>query len=269
MVELKIDGVTTDFKQWNFPAGEVGVQIPQISEQNKVQVWMRMPSSDDIFVCLNILDALFRQEVNPKNIELHIPYLPYGRQDRVCTQGESFALQVFANTLVANAWFSKLVMYDAHSSASWNVFSKYLFEVENKSQADCAKYLPRFDALVAPDKGASTKVNTHFQVRGFDTKVFTLNKVRQDGRVIYEDYAYDTISGKVCVVDDICDGGATFLSLAEMLWRTQPNIKSLNLYVTHGIFSKGVAELLKFYDTIYVHNLMNDMVQKAQSVAVI
>ncbi len=267
MLELKIDGVTTAFKQWKFPAGEVGVQIPQVSEQNKVQVWMRMPSSDDIFVCLNILDALFRQEVNPKNIELHIPYLPYGRQDRVCTQGESFALQVFANTIVANTWFSKLVMCDAHSSASLEVFSKYLFEVENKSQAECAKYLPQFDALIAPDKGAKDKVTTHFQVKAFSTPVVTLNKVRLDRGVIYEDYTHDAIKGNVCVVDDICDGGATFLSLAEMLLRTQPNITSLNLYVTHGIFSKGVEELLKFYDTIYVHNNMNQSV--AESVTII
>lgn len=269
MVELKIDGVTTEFKQWKFPAGEVGVQIPQINIFSKVQVFLRMPSSDDIFVCLNILDALYRMNIKHRNIELNIPYLPYGRQDRVCSEGESFALEVFANVLKSNQWFSKLVMCDAHSKESLNAFGDCLFEIENKTQADCAKYLPRFDALIAPDKGASEKVNTHFQVQGFDTKVFTLNKARQDGRVIYEDYTFDTISGKVCVVDDICDGGATFLSLAEMLLRTQPNITSLNLYVTHGIFSKGVAELLKSYDTIYVHNLMNDMVQKAQSVAVI
>jgi ribose-phosphate pyrophosphokinase len=262
MVELKIDGVTTEFKQWKFPAGEVGVQIPQINIFSKVQVFLRMPSSDDIFVCLNILDALFRQEVNPKNIELHIPYLPYGRQDRVCTQGESFALQVFANTIVANAWFSKLVMYDAHSSASLGVFGAYLFEIENKSQADCAKYLPRFDALIAPDKGASDKVMTHYQV-SLGTPCHTLLKTRKNGQVIYVDESYDTISGNVCVVDDICDGGATFLSLAEMLKRTQPNITSLNLYVTHGIFSKGVEELLKMYDTIYVHNNMNQSVVRS------
>jgi ribose-phosphate pyrophosphokinase len=266
MLELKIDGVTTVFKQWKFPAGEVGVQIPQINILSKVQIWLRMPSSDDIFVCLNILDALYRMGVQHRNIELHIPYLPYGRQDRVCSEGESFALQVFAEVLKSTQWFSKLVICDAHSEESLNVFECRRFNVENKTQSECAKYLPLFDALIAPDKGAKDKVTTHFQVKAFGIPVVTLNKVRLDRRVIYEDHPYDTIKGNVCVVDDICDGGATFLSLAEMLLRTQPNITSLNLYVTHGIFSKGVEELLSMYDTIYVHNNMNQSVVESVTI---
>lgn len=90
-----------------------------------------------------------------------------------------------------------------------------------------------------------------------------MSKTRVDSKVVYVDYAYDTIKGSVCVVDDLVDGGFTFLSLAEMLKRTQPNITSLNLYVTHGLFSKGTEELKKFYDRIYVHNLMNKSVLDA------
>lgn len=266
MLELKIDGVTTAFKQWKFPAGEVGVQIPQVNVLSKVQVLLRMPSSDDIFVCLNVLDALYQSGVPYKNIELHIPYLPYGRQDRVCSKGESYALQVFASILMSSHWLEKLVICDAHSEESLRVFDSAMFRVENKTQSECAKYLPRFDALIAPDKGAKDKVTMHFQVKAFSTPVVTLNKVRLDRGVIYEDYTHDTIKGNVCVVDDICDGGATFLSLAEMLLRTQPNITSLNLYVTHGIFSKGVEELLKMYDTIYVHNNMNQSVVESVTI---
>ena len=142
----------------------------------------------------------------------------------------------------------------------------YGMQVQHMSQSSCAKYWPKFDALIAPDKGAAEKVMTHYQV-SLGTPCHTLNKVRLDGRVIYEDYPHDTIQGKVCVVDDICDGGATFLSLAEMLYRSQPNMSRLDLYVTHGIFSKGTDELLKKYATIYVHNNMNQSV--ADSVTVI
>jgi ribose-phosphate pyrophosphokinase len=267
MIKLKVDGIETAFKQWKFPAGEVGVQIPEIKAQSKVQIWALMPTSDDIFVCLNLIDAISR-EISWTNIDVYMPYLPYGRQDRVCSTGESFALRVFANIL-STARFGKLVTFDAHSDVSLKVFDYFGTYFENKTQAECAKYLPRFDALIAPDKGAKDKVITHYQVSAFQTPVFTILKERKDGKVTYVDFPYDKIKGDVCVVDDLCDGGATFLALAEMLDRTQPNIGKLNLYVTHGIFSKGVVDLYKYYDTIYVHNLMNKMVEEAESVTVI
>lgn len=266
MIELKVNGSKVEFKSWKFPAGEVGVQIPQIQKHEKVWLELTMPTSDEIFIALNILDALAVKDIPRENIDLFIPYMPYGRQDRVCHEGESFALRVFAHMLKAFPHYNNIYIKDMHSEVTHHAFMGYGMQVQHMSQSSCAKYLPKFDALIAPDKGAADKVMTHYQV-SLGTPCHTLLKTRKDGQVIYVDESYDTIRGNVCVVDDICDGGATFLSLAEMLKRTQPNITSLNLYVTHGIFSKGVEELLKMYATIYVHNNMNQSV--ADSVTVI
>jgi len=266
MINLKVNGHETEFQSWKFPAGEVGVKLPRIEEHEKVGIVLTMPTSDEIFIALNILDALAVQGVARENIDLFIPYMPYGRQDRVCHEGESFALRVFGHMLKAFPHYNNIYVKDMHSEVTHQALMGYGVQFKHMSQSSCAKYLPKFDALIAPDKGAAEKVMTHYQV-ALGTPCHTLNKVRLDGRVIYEDYPHDTIKGNVCVVDDICDGGATFLSLATMLERSQPNITSLNLYVTHGIFSKGVKELLESYDTIYVHNNMNQSV--ADSVTVI
>lgn len=49
----------------------------------------------------------------------------------------------------------------------------------------------------------------------------------------------------ILVMDDICDGGATFISLAkEIKAHELYNDQELWLYVTHGIFSKGKQTLL-------------------------
>jgi ribose-phosphate pyrophosphokinase len=266
MINLKVNGHEVEFKSWKFPAGEVGVKLPQIAEHEKVGIVLTMPTSDEIFIALNMLDALASQGIQRENIDLFIPYFPYGRQDRVCHEGESFALRVFGHMLKAFPHYNNIYIKDMHSDITQQALMGYGVQVKHMSQSSCAKYLPKFDALIAPDKGAAEKVNTHYQV-AIGTQVFTLNKVRLDGRVIYESYPHDTIKGEVCVVDDICDGGATFLPLAEMLDVTQPNMTKLHLYVTHGIFSKGTEELLKLYDTIYVHNNMNPSV--ADSVTVI
>ena len=62
----------------------------------------------------------------------------------------------------------------------------------------------------------------------------------------------DVSDKKVIVVDDICDGGATFLKLAEIL--KQRNVKSMELFVTHGIFTKGTECLTSVYKTVYTTN---------------
>jgi ribose-phosphate pyrophosphokinase len=45
----------------------------------------------------------------------------------------------------------------------------------------------------------------------------------------------------ILIVDDICDGGRTFIECAKILHLHEVN--SVSLYVTHGIFSKGLAPL--------------------------
>ncbi len=84
-------------------------------------------------------------------------------------------------------------------------------------------------------------------------------KTREDGKVVYTQELNDSLGCTAVVVDDICDGGATFIALAQVIKVAQPDT-TIDLYVTHGIFSKGVDELLKYYGTIYTSNLMNNEV---------
>jgi ribose-phosphate pyrophosphokinase len=55
------------------------------------------------------------------------------------------------------------------------------------------------------------------------------------------------------VIDDLCDGGGTFIGIAQELRKagiTQP----LYLYVSHGIFSKGLEVLFQHFDQIFTTN---------------
>jgi ribose-phosphate pyrophosphokinase len=52
---------------------------------------------------------------------------------------------------------------------------------------------------------------------------------------------------KVLIVDDICDGGGTFLGLKGIL----PADVKCDIFVTHGIFSKGTKSLLSAFDTVF------------------
>ena len=54
------------------------------------------------------------------------------------------------------------------------------------------------------------------------------------GTVVYSEHLG---SQDVLIVDDICDGGRTFIELAKELRHLTTG--RIYLYVTHGIFSKG------------------------------
>ena len=260
MITLYKNGVELPFKQWEFPGGEIGVQLSDIDNDCGIlySVQMDYENSDDVFVFLNVCDALGECGIHIKNVLGDIPYFPYARQDRVCNKGESKALEVFIQA-ISKAYCDVIYTKDMHSKETMDLCETYGIGLVNKNQDNCAGDLPLFDVLIAPDKGAENKAKEHEQVQK-GAELICLSKTRVDSKVVYVDYAYDTIKGNICVVDDLVDGGFTFLSLAEMLKRTQPNITSLNLYVTHGLFSKGTNELKKFYDRIYVHNLMNKSV---------
>ena len=238
-------------KVWKFPCGEVGVKIENGFASEEVEVTLLWDSNDDLIALGQLVDALRHNDV--QHISLNIPYFPYSRQDRRCNPGEGHALKMVAD-YINSLGFSAVYTMDAHSF----VLEAVVKNLRVAEQAECAWRLPSFDVFVAPDAGASKKI-------------FKLTASRQGAEVIVADKKRDatgkiietsisggeSITGKsVCVVDDLCDGGATFIELGKVLKKYEP--ASLDLYVTHGFFTKGVGILTPFYDTIYVSNLMNN-----------
>ena len=68
------------------------------------------------------------------------------------------------------------------------------------------------------------------------------------------------------IIDDICDGGATFINIAVKIKEYFDNQDyngyqpKIYLIVTHGIFSKGVSELSNYFDGIYCTNSYKNFV---------
>ena len=104
--------------------------------------------------------------------------------------------------------------------------------------------------LICPDEGAKRKVDEYLNWNEDLTEIVYCDKNRElsTGRFTLEVSDPQKCENRNCVIiDDICDGGATFLAIAEQI---RP--KHLALIVTHGIFSKGFAALEKAFDEIIV-----------------
>lgn len=240
-------GKKIEFTTWKFPTGETGFKLTDPDNIFNAMVTMSYENNEDIFLTLFAVNAL---KVVCEHVFVYMPYLPYSRQDRVCHKGESFSLKVLLDMISSSG--VTFATDDIHNPQSLHL----CMNLANYSQSKLSSSLPKFDMIIAPDKGAISKIIENCQVVD-GTPVVTLNKQRIGQDIVYMNYEFDTIKGDVCVVDDLCDGGGTFISLAKMLKNTQPNITSLSLYVTHGFFTKGIDVIKQHYDKVYVYNLYN------------
>lgn len=249
---IKINGVLV--KRLTFPGGEVNIQLPAVIKPPfKVHAWLQ--SSDDIMSLLLVQDALKRH--HDQGIKhLVMPYLPYARQDRVCNVGEALSRQVFIDVVMPYVNPATIKVYHPHSDGlphAWEVVPLYALFKDT--------LLTKNSVLVIPDKGAIEDVtavalynNLEF-IQGTKTREVTTGKLSGfdcDFRGV------DCKDKDLWILDDICDGGGTFLGLLEILKTKNP--RTVNLYTTHGIYSKGLDVLCSNFDRVvstntYMHDL--------------
>lgn len=167
---------------------------------------------------------------------LKLTYLPYGRQDKHVGNNATFALHTFA-TLLNSLEFHEVVIVDPHSEVALGLIDYSRAEYLQSLVAEISEK-NNIDLFCYPDKGALAKYESLFifpHIYG--------EKVRDQttGNILSYKLVGDPQGKNVLIVDDICDGGMTFKILAKDL--LAKGAKSVVLYVTHGIYSKGVRTL--------------------------
>lgn len=245
-----------DVKFWTFPAGERGVKIDSIYEFQEAYIDLTYKSSDDLIDLALLIDAI--REIGARSISLQIQYFPYARQDRKCNYGESHSLRVICN-FINSLGFDRIYVADPHSTVLEALLPAGVLDILPQHIAlSSAVNLSDNYVLCSPDAGALKKIYSASGIA--NNKVIEAGKVRDvsTGEIvsscILQGPPADEIQGhKILVVDDICDGGRTFIELAKVLNAEYPGIE-LELYVTHGIFSKGKEILYEYFSKIHCYN---------------
>lgn len=228
-----------------FAGGECHVKfLTSFSENDNVRINARLNSSDDVMNLCLAVDALRNMSVS--YIEVFIPYIPYARQDRVMVPGEPLSIKVFAN-LINNLHLNKVIVFDAHSDVSVALLNN----CQNVANYEMVKsFLAQLKiadfTLVSPDLGAYKKVDKLAQKINYTGNIATGIKVRDlaTGQIVKSDVNTHDLQGKACIViDDICDGGRTFIELAAAL--KNKNAGDLYFIASHGIFSYNAIDKLK------------------------
>jgi ribose-phosphate pyrophosphokinase len=175
-------------------------------------------------------------------MHLIIPYFPYARQDKPIsneTCGSCFTFRCLLEPYLYP--HTTLYLLDVHSEKSYEYFGKYMkTKIINHIPIDQIKLaMIGYDIMLLPDEGA---FNRYKQVNPFQTTHCV--KIRNQLTGAIESITIpdaDFKDKRVLIVDDICDGGGTFIEIAKQL--KEKGASRIGLHVSHGIFSKGMDVL--------------------------
>ena len=246
-----------------FSGGEFQLKLPgKIDQERAILTWKPIDASEITFLALAV-SAL--KNMGIWDIDLDILYLPYARQDRVCSPGEAHSLEVICSFL-DKLGLTTIRIWDVHNEKKTaELFHEtHVCFVSATNLFDRYKILDDFDLsnliICAPDDGAYPRVAdlcNYFDM----TQPIVLHKERcpDTGRIAgmkSNKHNRCVDSWNILIVDDICDGGATFNQAAQIL--KEQGAVNLYLYVTHGIFSKGLDLLQENFKHIICHHVLHD-----------
>lgn len=240
-----------------FPDGAVWLKVtdalPSFARLMRIRA-TAMRDMNDFMLLAQLVEAV-RHQTDVLVSHLELPWLPWARQDRHMVAGDSFALKVFARQL-NTLQFDKVKVLDPHSDAAAAAIDNFVSLPQDVCLLQSTTLQLQFTKnalmLVAPDAGALKKIDAVARAAGA-AEYAILSKKRDvaSGNLTGFTLVAGDVKGRdVLIVDDLCDAGGTFIGSAQVL--RDAGARSVSLYVTHGIFSKGVEHLFaNGIDAIY------------------
>jgi ribose-phosphate pyrophosphokinase len=229
-----------------FPDGQPHLMIEEFDDGLPV-IKCRIVSGDDLIRVGMAVDVFRHQGRNPL---LSIYYLMGSRMDRRLSDQEPYTLKVvcnFINALDVHA----VRVFVPHSSATSDLLGKFRdwnpeyergFYEQGILQSCAFTRLSSATSmsLVFPDAGATKRfVKMGIANLFSEAPIVTLYKDRDErtGKIHGTKLLNGEVRKHCVIVDDLCDGGATFKGAAECL--KSHGAETVSLVVAHGVFSKG------------------------------
>lgn len=237
------------FETIHFPAGEPHVRcIVPADSLHGVTVLCRAADWNDL---LGIRAAA---DICP-GTWFFVPYLPFGRADKA-RDGIETNVAAFAARIVTGG-YRNIKTLDPHSGITAFVphytcadFVRCALDGPTNIRAKLKGNV----TVVVPDAGARGKAETYLHLFP-GAKVVMASKRRDPDTGALSGFELDgeVGGGTVVIVDDIIDGGGTFIGLADTI-RGQPSYAPgrgrMILIASHGLFTKGTEALASRFDHI-------------------
>lgn len=230
-----------------FPDGELHLELTAPIKNGVVDAKCRITSANDLFILMQLSDILKRQSVILNRLTIF--YLMGMRCDRVFEINRPFTLKIVAD--VFNSFNARMVeLIEPHSYQSVRMIKNVRNVRMTQMIADELLDADNKLLFVAPDGGAFERYGENIPC------VVICSKVREASTGKLLDFKVEgliPVKGRdLLMIDDLCDGGGTFVGLAPKVRELEP--KSLSLAVTHAIQLNGIKRVADVYDNVYITN---------------
>jgi ribose-phosphate pyrophosphokinase len=256
--------------------------LRESDKQHGIMIKSRLNTFSDLELIICATQAL--KEVGVKNIELYIPYCIGARSDRKFMEGGINYVKTVIAPIINSQGYSKVTILDPHS----DVLEACINNFEKEDNIDLVSFAlvdyflskgfetwsaENFENVrfISPDAGALKKVFHVAEAVKYRNEVIIASKHRnlETGKIDYTNVPMSVHDADkdVFIIDDICDGGRTFIEIAKAVdevRKLSSSVKRENygknyLIVTHGIFSFGFDFLVQHFDGIYCTNSVKDI----------
>lgn len=211
-------------------------QIWKLAEYDNIHhpydIWWTFENEAEVMHLLQLFDLLTDLPY------VVIPYMPYARQDKEISNTTTFAQRTFV-ALMEQFFPSLVITFDIHSDHNFHpLLNAPGISLINVSPLPAIMQVierDQPDMIIYPDSGA------YERLKGLNQPFTTLQKERDPltGHIHHMRCPMDLNGQSVLLVDDIIDGGATFLRAAAACY--EAHASSVSLYASHGLFTKGVS----------------------------
>jgi ribose-phosphate pyrophosphokinase len=232
-----------------YPSGEPLIKGP-IPDYPTMLV--RTTSIAELMAALFLVDA---QRARGHIIDkLILPFVPGARQDRLNDDGDVLFTAKSVADMINARNFKRVVVVDPHSDVTTAVIHNcttiplYSFFI--------GRLRGVYSGVIAPDAGACKRAEK--VAKSLGVRVYHAGKTRDIATGHITGFWVEPLPpGHYLVVDDICDGGGTFVGLADQL-AFQPQVTA-DLFVAHGLFTQGTDLLAdKYTNVICTDSLLGD-----------
>lgn len=249
-----------EYRIHKFPDGQLQLEIMEslCNSRDKYEVVTRLRNGDDLFLLMQLDDIMSR---NCLKYKLKIVYLLAARCDRLFKYIQPFTLGVVSSILNELKGCESIHILDAHSDEIQSLISNRIGCYMDRTRTISIFNNPRNCLIALPDKGAKEKYSDYIELKG-EVNVILCDKVRDthtgklSGFKVIKCCSDRAKNSEIILIDDICDGGGTFIGLADKLRELKPS--KLTLMVTHAIQVEGIMKVAKAYDKVIITNSFND-----------
>lgn len=252
-----------DVERFTFPDGQTHIRLKDnVIIHTDMHIRARIASNNDLVDFCSLIDLLRINAV--RDIHVHFYYLISQRMDRQISNREPMTLRTIAN-IINGLNLTSIDVFCPHSNATLNMLNggfatnmheqEYYFYknaiVESRMFAHGNKI-----SIVLPDDGGAKRWHNEFSALNSLGDVVECSKKRDmaTGKLSGFRVNAESVYERCVIVDDLVDGGGTFVALAKEL--RNKGAKQVYLAAPHGIFSKGTN--LEGIDRIYTTNSFQD-----------